>query len=162
MTRIAEHPGAPDGYYRLTEYFGSVSDRADALGVGRDTIRAWDTRSASKLRAASRRRVSALVMVCRDLGAVMSEPAAVGRWLLTEQPGLMGARPTDVLLKLGSEGARFIVQVAYGVAPVRPGDVPDAASFWRAVQAKLSEDDLAQVERTRERAAESAGSLSLA
>lgn len=144
MAEAAKHPGAPEGYSGLGDYFDSVSDRAAALGVERDTIRAWDARRASRLRAASRRRVSALLAVCRDLGGVRSDPPAIGRWLLTEQPGLMGARPTDVLLKLGSEGARFVVLVAYGVAPVRPGDVPDAESFWRAVEAKLAAVDLAQ------------------
>ncbi len=162
MANTRPHSGSPDGYDRLAEYFASVSDRAEALGVERDTIRVWDARGASRLRQCSRRRVSALLAVCRDLGAVMSEPVTVGRWLLTEQPGLMGARPTDVVLKLGAEGGRFVVSVAYGVAPVRPGDLPDAESFWRAVEAKLSGEDLVQVKRTRERVDGFTGSLSLA
>jgi Flp pilus assembly protein TadG len=159
----AAHGGAPQGYGEVRSYFATVSERARALGVQRQTIRVWDKAAASRLREESEERVQLLVTTARDIANLMGEPRAVGRWLLTEQPLLRGVSPANLLLSLGASGQEVVRQLAVGVSPVNPADVPDGDAFWRALEAKLGEADVKQVKASVKRARESgvSGSLSL-
>ena len=160
--KVRAHPGAPERYDEAASYFDTVSDRAEAFGVERSTIRVWDEGSAKKLRRESRERASILAEVCRDLSSLMEDRREVGRWLLTPQPGLRGERPTAALLRHGTAAAVLIGMVARGLSPVRPDDVPDSETFWRVVAAKLPQDALDRLRQAQQRAEGFEGPLSVA
>lgn len=155
VTTVPQRPrsiGAPESYGEVSVYFRTVSDRARALGVQRNTVRKWDEGAAARLRTESHDRVQLLLSAARDVRDLMGDPFAVGRWLLTQQPGLRGVAPAELLLQFGGRAQEVVRQLAMGVSPVRDKDVPGTETFWRALESKLDATDLVELRDSVERA----------
>lgn len=93
----------------LKRFLPTAVDRAQALGVSRETVGAWDRRRVSeRVRGDNLHRLRRSVGVCQEAAKFMSTTEQVGSWLKAPQTFLYGATPLDYLADDGD--ARFLVE----------------------------------------------------
>ena len=121
----AEHQGAPPrGFTELKEFFSSRSKLAEALGTKRDTLMTWEKGVSERLRYSSRERVAVLLALCKEAARRMPEREAVGEWMLTRQPALRGASPSQLVRSYGVDAFHTVRYLISAEAP-RPGLQPE-------------------------------------
>jgi DNA-binding XRE family transcriptional regulator len=83
--------GRPPNFPRLEHFFTSQTALARALGVHRDTIRAWEHGHPTRLRHSSLARVNAVCAIAEQVARYLPSEKLVGDWLLAPQIALGGS-----------------------------------------------------------------------
>jgi uncharacterized protein (DUF2384 family) len=92
----------------LRRFLPTAVDRAQALGVSRETIASWDRRQVrERVRGENLTRLRRSVEVCRVAARYMSTAEQVGLWLKAPQTFLYGRTPLEYLADDGD--AQFLM-----------------------------------------------------
>lgn len=121
-TVVARRP--PD-FERLERFFTSQSALARALGVHRDTIRAWERGYPTRLRASSVARVGIVCAVAEQVARYLPNDDLVGKWMLAPQLALGGCSAAALLQDDPGAYRRVLGLIARDAKPVSVGDVSD-------------------------------------
>ena len=111
----------PAAYATLGRWLPSLSARAAALGLSRQTLTTWERREARPaVRTSTATAIERLAAVADLAERRIGDPAGVGRWLLAPQPSL-GGSSAAALLRGGD--ARGWTTVRRLLAPLPEPDV---------------------------------------
>lgn len=121
-TVVARRP--PD-FERLERFFASQSELARALGVHRDTIRAWERGDPTRLRASSVARVRIMCAVAEQVARYLPNDDLVGKWMLAPQLALGGYSAAALIQHDPRAYRRVLGLIARDAKPVSVGDVSD-------------------------------------
>lgn len=127
--------GAPAGYKQLKAFLPDRTQRRLALGVTENTIIAWDTGRAQRVRREHATKVATVLDACERIGPFFSAAADVGTFLFTPQLILDNHEPYGLLRLRGQLGAQMLVRLVE--------DGAKTASTLReqlAIQAVLEDD----------------------
>lgn len=128
--------GCPRGFERLTRFFASQSALARALGVHRDTIRAWEQGLPTRLRIASVARVEGVSAVAEEVARYLPDDEMVGEWLLSPQLAL-GGSSAAALIRRDPRACHHVLRlVERDAQPVSAGDAAEL------VESGVSDTDL--------------------
>jgi Protein of unknown function (DUF2384) len=100
----------PALYGALERWFPSLSSRAAALGVSRDTLTRWERTPTTLVSERNARLVRQLAVLARQVEEQVSDSRGAGKWLLAPQPALLGKRPVDSLREGDLETVRRLFQ----------------------------------------------------
>jgi len=117
--------GRPPNFGRLEHFFASQSALARALGVHRDTIRAWEQGHPTRLRHSSLERVNTVCAIAEQVARYLPSEKLVGEWLLAPQIALGGSSAAAFIQREPSAYERVLRLVARDAQPVSVGDVSD-------------------------------------
>ena len=98
---------------------------ARALGVHRDTIRAWEHRAPTRLRHSSLARVNTICAIAEQVGRYLPREKLVGEWLLAPHIGLGGISPAAFIRSEPGAYQRVLRLIAREAQPVSVGDISD-------------------------------------
>ena len=117
--------GRPPNFQRLERFFASQSALARALGVHRDTIRAWEHGHPTRLRHSSLERVNTICAIAEEVAGYLPREKLVGEWLLAPHIGLEGVSPAAFIRRKPGAYQRVLRLIAREAQPVSVGDVSD-------------------------------------
>lgn len=81
----------PSAYARLSRWFPTLTDRACALGLSRETLTRWERASLDvEVRATTARRIDLVAQVAGLAARSLERPRDAGKWMLVPQPSLGG------------------------------------------------------------------------
>ncbi len=126
----------PPGFERLTRFFASQSALARAIGVHRDTIRAWEQGVPTRLRVASVARVRSVSAVAEEVARYLPDDGLVGEWLLSPQLALGGYSAAALIRRDPRACHRVLRLVERDAQPVSVGDAAEL------VESDVSDTDL--------------------
>jgi len=115
----------PPNFKRLERFFASQSALARALGVHRDTVRAWEQGQPTRLRHSSLERVNTLCAIAEAVAGYIPREKLVGEWLLAPQIGLGGVSPVAFIRSGPDAYQRVLRLIAREAQPVSVGDISD-------------------------------------
>jgi DNA-binding XRE family transcriptional regulator len=121
--------GRPPNFERLTRFFASQSALARALGVHRDTVRAWEHGRPTRLRASSVVRVQTVCAVADQVARYLPSEKLVGAWLLAPQLALEGSSAAALIQHEPGAYRRVLRLIARDAQPVSVGEVSDLPEF---------------------------------
>jgi DNA-binding XRE family transcriptional regulator len=117
--------GRPPSFQRLKRYFASQSALAGALGVHRDTVRAWEHGAPTRLRHSSLERVNTICAIAEEVAGYLPREKLVGEWLLAPHIGLGGVSPAAFIHSDPGAYQKVLRLIAREAQPVSVGDVSD-------------------------------------
>lgn len=117
--------GRPPNFERLERFFVSQSALARALGVRRDTIRAWQEGQPTRLRQSSIARVNTVCAIAEAVAGYLPREKLVGEWLLAPHIGLGGISPAAFIRSEPDAYQRVLRLIAREAQPVSVGDISD-------------------------------------
>ncbi len=117
--------GRPPNFQRLERFFASQTALARALGVHRDTIRAWEHGQPTRLRHSSLERVNTICAIAEQVARYLPREKLVGEWLLAPQIALGGISPAAFIRSEPGAYQRVLRLIAREAQPVSVGDVSD-------------------------------------
>jgi len=123
--RATTAAGRPPNFQRLERFFASQTALARALGVHRDTVRAWEHGHPTRLRHSSLERVNMVCAIAEQVARYLPREKLVGEWLLAPHIGLGGASPAAFLRTQPGAYQRVLHLIAREAQPVSVGDVSD-------------------------------------
>ncbi len=115
----------PPDFERLERFFASQSALARALGVHRDTIRAWERGCPTRLRASSVARVRTMCAVAEQVARYLPRDDLVGQWMLAPQLALGGYSAAALVQHDPRAYRRVLGLIVRDAKPVSVGDVSD-------------------------------------
>jgi DNA-binding XRE family transcriptional regulator len=115
--------GRPPNFQRLERFFASQTALARALGVHRDTIRAWEHGQPTRLRHSSLERVNTICSIAEQVARHLPREKLVGEWLLAPQIGLGGISPAAFIRSEPGAYQRVLRLIAREAQPVSVGDI---------------------------------------
>jgi len=121
--------GRPPNFQRLERFFASQSALARALGVHRDTIRAWEHGAPTRLRHSSLARVNTICAIAEEVAGYLPREKLVGEWLLAPHIGLGGISPAAFIRSEPGAYQRVLRLIAREAQPVSVGDISDLPSI---------------------------------
>jgi DNA-binding XRE family transcriptional regulator len=121
--RPATATGRPPNFQRLERFFASQTALARALGVHRDTVRAWEHGQPTRLRHSSLERVNTICAIAEAVARYLPREKLVGEWLLAPQIGLGGISPVAFMRREPDAYQRVLRLIAREAQPVSVGDV---------------------------------------
>jgi len=123
--RATTAAGRPPNFERLERFFVSQSALARALGVHRDTIRAWEHGAPTRLRHSSLARVNTICAIAEQVARYLPREKLVGEWLLAPHIGLGGVSPAAFIRSEPDAYQRVLRLIAREAQPVSVGDISD-------------------------------------
>lgn len=117
--------GRPPNFQRLERFFANQSALARALGVHRDTVRAWEHGQPTRLRHSSLERVNTICAIAEAVAGYLPREQLVGEWLLAPQIGLGGVSPVAFMRREPDAYQRVLRLIAREAQPVPVGDISD-------------------------------------
>lgn len=117
--------GRPPNFQRLERFFASQTALARALGVHRDTIRAWEHGQPTRLRHSSLERVNTVCAIAEQVARYLPREKLVGEWLLAPHIGLGGISPAAFIRSEPGAYQMILRLVAREAQPVSVGDISD-------------------------------------
>jgi len=117
--------GRPPNFQRLERFFASQSALARALGVHRDTVRAWEHGQPTRLRHSSLARVNTICAIAEAVAGYLPREKLVGEWLLAPHIGLGGVSPVAFIRSEPDAYQRVLRLIAREAQPVSVGDISD-------------------------------------
>jgi hypothetical protein len=117
--------GRPPNFQRLERFFASQSALARALGVHRDTVRAWEHGAPTRLRRSSLTRVNTICAIAEQAARYLPSEKLVGEWLLAPQIALGGSSATALIQDEPNAYQKVLRLIAREAQPVSVGDVSD-------------------------------------
>ena len=117
--------GRPPNFQRLERFFASQTALARALGVHRDTVRAWEHGQPTRLRHSSLERVDTICAIAEAVADYLPREQMVGEWLLAPQIGLGGVSPVAFIRSEPDAYQRVLRLIAREAQPVSIGDISD-------------------------------------
>jgi DNA-binding XRE family transcriptional regulator len=117
--------GRPPNFERLERFFASQSALARALGVHRDTVRAWEHGQPTRLRHSSLERVNTICAIAEAVAGYLPREKLVGEWLLAPQISLGGISPAAFIRSEPGAYQRVLHLIAREAQPVSVGDISD-------------------------------------
>ncbi len=120
--------GRPPNFERLECFFASQTALARALGVHRDTVRAWQLGQSTRLRRSSLTRVNTVCAIAEAVAGYLPREKLVGEWLLAPHIGLGGVSPTAFIRSEPDAYQRVLRLIAREAQPVSVGDISDLPS----------------------------------
>jgi DNA-binding XRE family transcriptional regulator len=121
--RITTAVGRPPNFERLERFFASQTALARALGVHRDTVRAWEHGDSTRLRHSSIERVNTICAVAERVAGYLPREELVGEWLLAPHIGLGGVDPAAFIRREPGAYQRVLRLIAREAQPVSVGDI---------------------------------------
>ncbi len=121
--------GRPPNFQRLERFFASQTALAKALGVHRDTVRAWERGNTTRLRHSSLTRVNTVCAVAEQVARYLPSEKLVGEWLLAPQIALGGSSAAAFIQHEPASYERVLHLVARDAQPVSVGDVTDLSAI---------------------------------
>jgi DNA-binding XRE family transcriptional regulator len=121
--------GRPPNFQRLERFFASQTALARALGVHRDTVRAWEHGQSTRLRHSSLARVNTVCAIAEEAAGYLPRERLVGEWLLAPHIGLGGDSPAAFLRSQPGAYQRVLHLIAREAQPVSVGDISDLPSI---------------------------------
>jgi DNA-binding XRE family transcriptional regulator len=123
--RVTTLGGRPPNFQRLERFFASQSALARALGVHRDTVRAWEHGQPTRLRQSSLKRVNTVCAIAEAVAGYLPREKLVGEWLLAPHIGLGGVSPVAFIRSEPAAYQRVLRLIAREAQPVSVGDISD-------------------------------------
>jgi len=117
--------GRPPNFERLERFFASQTALARALGVHRDTIRAWERGQPTRLRHSSLERVNTICAIAEAVARYLPREKLVGEWLLAPHIGLGGVSPVAFIRSEPASYQKVLRLIAREAQPVSVGDISD-------------------------------------
>jgi DNA-binding XRE family transcriptional regulator len=117
--------GRPPSFQRLEHFFASQTALARALGVHRDTVRAWEHGHPTRLRHSSLARVNAVCAIAEQVARYLPSEKLVGEWLLAPQIALGGNSAAALIQREPGAYQRVLRLIARDAQPVSVGDISD-------------------------------------
>jgi DNA-binding XRE family transcriptional regulator len=117
--------GRPPNFQRVERFFVSQTALARALGVHRDTIRAWEHGAPTRLRQSSLARVNTVCAIAEAVAGYLPREKLVGEWLLAPHIGLGGVSPVALIRSEPDAYQRVLRLISREAQPVSVGDVSD-------------------------------------
>jgi len=117
--------GRPPNFQRLERFFASQSALARALGVHRDTIRAWEHGHPTRLRHSSLERVNIVCAIAEEVAGYLPREKLVGEWLLAPHIGLGGISPAAFICSEPGAYQMVLRLITREAQPVSVGDISD-------------------------------------
>lgn len=141
-SKRAERAGAAQKLLRslAVKYYGSsISELAVALGVSRDTARAWLAEAPRRPRRAVIARIELLAVLCAEAARYMARGRQVGRWTLAPHPAFGGRSPAEVVAEDGAAGLGALLERMIDYVPARsdPELELDEAKLLAGIRATL-------------------------
>lgn len=123
-------------------YGGSISELATALGLTRDTTRAWLREAPRRPRGAVIARIELLAVLCGGAARYMASGRQVGRWTLAPHPAFQGRAPAEVLVEEGPAGLEALLEGMIEYVPARsdPELELDEAELLAGIRATLGSE----------------------
>jgi DNA-binding XRE family transcriptional regulator len=121
--RVTTAVGRPPNFERLERFFASQTALARALGVHRDTVRAWEHGDSTRLRHSSIERVNTICAVAEQVTRYLPHEELVGEWLLAPHIGLGGVDPAAFIRREPGAYQRVLRLIALEAQPVSVGDI---------------------------------------
>jgi hypothetical protein len=121
--------GRPPNFQRLERFFASQSALARALGVHRDTVRAWEHGQSTRLRHSSLARVNTICAIAEEVAGYLPREKLVGEWLLAPHIGLGGLSPAAFIRSEPGAYQTVLRLIAREAQPVSVGDISDLPSI---------------------------------
>lgn len=121
--------GRPPNFQRLERFFASQSALARALGIHRDTVRAWEHGAPTRLRRSSLTRVNTICAIAEEVAGYLPREKLVGEWLLAPHIGLGGVSPSAFIRSQPGAYQRVLNLIAREAQPVSVGDISDLPSI---------------------------------
>ena len=121
--------GRPANFKRLERFFVSQSALARALGVRRDTIRAWQEGHPTRLRQSSIFRVNTVCAIAEEVAGYLPREKLVGEWLLAPHIGLGGLSPAAFIRSEPGAYQRVLRLITREAQPVSVGDISNLPSI---------------------------------
>lgn len=123
--RATTAAGRPPNFQRLKHFFASQTALARALGVHRDTVRAWDHGHLTRLRHNSLARVNAVCAIAEQVARYLPSDKLVGEWLLAPQIALGGSSAAALIQREPGAYQRVLRLIARDAQPVSVGDISE-------------------------------------
>jgi DNA-binding XRE family transcriptional regulator len=123
--RVTTLGGRPPNFQRLERFFASQSALARALGVHRDTVRAWEHGQPTRLRQSSLERVNTVCAIAEAVAGYLPREKLVGEWLLAPHIGLGGVSPVAFIRSEPAAYQGVLRLIAREAQPVSVGDISD-------------------------------------
>jgi DNA-binding XRE family transcriptional regulator len=120
--------GRPPNFQRLEHFFASQTALARALGVHRDTIRAWEQGQSTRLRHSSIERVDTICAIAEQVAGYLPSEKLVGEWLLAPQIAFGGSSAAAFIQREPRAYEKVLRLVARDAQPVSVGDMSDLPS----------------------------------
>jgi DNA-binding XRE family transcriptional regulator len=120
--------GRPPNFQRLEHFFASQTALARALGVHRDTVRAWEHGLPTRLRRSSLARVNAVCATAEQAARYLPSEKLVGEWLLAPQIALGGISAAALIQREPDAYQRVLRLIARDAQPVSVGDISDLST----------------------------------
>ena len=106
-------------------FFASQTALARALGVHRDTVRAWEHGHLTRLRHSSLARVNTVCAIAEQVARYLPSENLVGEWLLAPQIALGGSSAAALIQREPGAYQRVLRLIARDAQPVSVGDISD-------------------------------------
>lgn len=120
--RVTTAVGRPPNFPRLERFFASQTALARALGVHRDTVRAWEHGGSTRLRHSSIERVNTICAVAEQVAGYLPREELVGEWLLAPHIGL-GGDPAAFIRREPGAYKKVLRLIEREAQPVSVGDI---------------------------------------
>jgi DNA-binding XRE family transcriptional regulator len=117
--------GRPPNFQRLEHFFASQTALARALGVHRDTVRAWEHGHPTRLRHSSLARVNAVCAIAEQVARYLPSEKLVGEWLLAPQIALGGSSAAALTQREPGAYQRVLRLIARDAQSVAVGDISE-------------------------------------
>jgi DNA-binding XRE family transcriptional regulator len=117
--------GRPPNFQRLERFFASQTALARALGVQRDTVRAWEHGHPTRLRHSSLERVDTICAIAEQVARYLPREKLVGEWLLAPHIGLGGVSPAAFIRSEPDAYQRVLRLISREAQPVSVVDISD-------------------------------------
>ena len=129
----------------LVSYLPQTGAFASAVGVSRDTARAWMSgRVPARPRVLVLQRISALLRVCVAADRYIADRPSTGRWLTAKNNRLLHLSPAMVVQLHGANGAQLLCQAMPCLVPLMPAqavDVPTLDELRFVLDAAIGSQD---------------------
>lgn len=103
----------PSDYAALSRWFPSLSQRARALGLSRETLTRWERSSSPpRVRPVTAQAIRSLASVAGDVERLVGEPVGAGVWLLAPQPALRGETAASLARAADDRALRTLTRLA--------------------------------------------------
>jgi DNA-binding transcriptional regulator YiaG len=123
--RATTAAGRPPNFQQLERFFASQTALARALGVQRDTVRAWEHGHPTRLRHSSLERVNTIRAIAEQVARYLPREKLVGEWLLAPHIGLGGVSPAAFIRSEPDAYQRVLRLISREAQPVSVGDISD-------------------------------------
>lgn len=118
----------PASYSLLEQWFPTLTARAEALGLSRETLTSWERAQLDVVvRDSTARRITRLAEVARVAAGGLRQPSDVGRWMLAPQPALAGRTVADAVRDGEAEAVGRLL--GPGQRAATPPPMPRPAAF---------------------------------